>query len=172
MSNPGKNKIQVRKQYIETLPPEVKLQDVAVPGGDQAGLLHCLNGTQWTLSLSWDLKLKRLKKKTAVTTMIQCFIVTNALAARATGVYVNRKWTQGLGWKTSIQQTMPTTREEVSFVNIYFIWRRKEQHGFTRNKKIKFEIFYCGKTFTSSSRENYYYFWKVTQYRNLKKSRR
>lgn len=52
MSNPGKNKIQVRKQYIETLPPEVKLQDVAVPGGDQAGLLHCLNGTQWTLSLS------------------------------------------------------------------------------------------------------------------------
>lgn len=137
MSNPGKNKIQVRKQYIETLPPEVKLQDVAVPGGDQAGLLHCLNGTQWTLSLSWDLKLKRLKKKTAVTTMIQCFIVTNALAARATGVYVNRKWTQGLGWKTSIQQTMPTTREEVSFVNIYFIWRRKEQHGVYKEQENK-----------------------------------
>lgn len=64
---------------------------------------------------------KRLKKKTAVITMIQCFIVTNALAARATGVYVNRKWTRGLGWKTCIQQIMPTAREEVSFVNIYFI---------------------------------------------------
>lgn len=51
MSNPGKNKIKIIK-YIETLPPGEKLQDVAVPDGGQAGLLYCLNWTQWTLSIS------------------------------------------------------------------------------------------------------------------------